>query len=214
MTDGLTQILRADAKENRDRIVEVAREVFASDGLGVSMREVARRAEVGPATLYRRFPTKKDLILEAFMDEFHTCRDIVRTGFDHSDAWRGFCYAIEQLSELNAQNQGFTEAFISEYPGTVDLLSHRTETLRAFTDLARRAQAQGELRDDFVIDDLILVLTANRGLSTTPHDRIRAARRFAALMIDSFHTAPTNHTLPPSPALTRSIITSQTEPTD
>lgn len=211
MTDGLTQILRADAKDNRDRIVEVAREVFASDGLGVSMREVARRAEVGPATLYRRFPTKKDLILEAFLDEFHTCRDIVRTGFDHPDPWRGFCYVIEQLSELNAQNQGFTEAFISEYPGTVDLLSHRTETLRAFTDLARRAKTQGELRDDFVIDDLILVLTANRGLSTmTPHDRIRAARRFAALMIDAFHTASTNHTLPPSPALTRSIITSRT----
>ncbi|WP_261984695.1 MULTISPECIES: TetR/AcrR family transcriptional regulator [unclassified Rhodococcus (in: high G+C Gram-positive bacteria)] len=59
MTDGLTQILRADAKENRDRIVEVAREVFASDGLGISMREVARRAEVGPATLYRRFPPRR-----------------------------------------------------------------------------------------------------------------------------------------------------------
>lgn len=211
MTDGLTQILRSDAKDNRDRILEVAREVFASDGLGVSMREVARRAAVGPATLYRRFPTKKDLIHEAFMDEFHTCRTIVRNGFENPDAWRGFCYVIEELSELNAQNQGFTEAFIAEYPGTVDLVSHRSEALRAFSDLARRAQAQGELRPDFVVDDLILVLTANRGLSTTPpHNRIRAARRFAALMIDALHSAPTNHPLPPSPPLARTVTASPT----
>ncbi|WP_072804167.1 TetR/AcrR family transcriptional regulator [Rhodococcoides yunnanense] len=205
MPEGLTQILRTDAKQNRDRILEVAREVFASDGLGVSMREVARRADVGPATLYRRFPTKKDLVLEAFLDEFHTCRSIVRDGFHDPDAWRGFCSVIEQLSELNAQNQGFTEAFIAEYPETVDLVAHRTETLRAFTDLARRARAQGELRADFVVDDLILFLTANRGLASTPaHDRIKAARRLAALMIDAFRASPANRELPPSPQLTRS----------
>lgn len=207
MTESLTQILRTDAKENRDRILEVAREVFASDGLGVSMREVARRAEVGPATLYRRFPTKKDLILESFLDEFRTCRQIVRDGYDHPDAWRGFCYIIEQLSELNAQNQGFTEAFVAEYPEAVDLALHRSEALRAFTDLARRAQAQGKLRSDFVVDDLVLVLSAGRGLSTTPtKDRVRAARRFAALMIDALRSAPTNHPLPSSPPLTRTLV--------
>ncbi len=201
MVDHLHQFLRSDAKDNRDRILEVAREVFATDGLGVSMREVARRADVGPATLYRRFPTKKDLVVEAFMDEFHRCREIVRTGFDDSDPWRGFCHVLTELSELQSQNQGFTEAFLAEYPDVVDIRSHRTEMLGAFADLARRAKAQGALRADFAVTDLILFVTANRGLATSPpENRVAAARRFSALMIDAMRSSPTHQTLPRHPA--------------
>src|SRR5690606_4738368 len=53
MPDHLTHPLRSDARDNRDRILEAARTLFATDGLGVPMREIARLAEVGPATLYR-----------------------------------------------------------------------------------------------------------------------------------------------------------------
>ncbi|OZD07997.1 TetR family transcriptional regulator [Rhodococcus sp. 06-235-1A] len=206
MVEELTR-LRSDAENNRDRILEVAREVFASDGLAVSMREVARRAEVGPATLYRRFPTKKDLILEAFLSEFRLCRNIVASGCADPDPWRGVCSVIEELSELNARNQGFTEAFMAEYPGTVDLSTHRDDALRGFTGLAARAQRQGKLRSDFVVDDLVLFLSANRGLSTlsTEH-RVQAARRFAALMIDGLHASPTNQALPSSPQLGASSL--------
>jgi AcrR family transcriptional regulator len=58
----VTDALRAEARDNRERILEVARAVFAADGLNVPMREIARRAEVGPATLYRRFPAKEALV--------------------------------------------------------------------------------------------------------------------------------------------------------
>lgn len=82
----------------------------------------------------------------------------------------------------------------------LDDLHPATEAHRAFTDLVRRAQAQGELRADFVVDDLILVLAANRGVTSTgTSDRVSAARRFAALMIDGFRSSPTNHRLPSSP---------------
>ena len=201
MVGQMPQILRSDAKDNRDRILEVARELFATDGLGVSMREVARRADVGPATLYRRFPTKKDLVVEAFMDEFRRCREIVRTGFDDGDPWRGFCFVLTELSELQSQNQGFTEAFLTEYPDVIDVGSHRTEMLGAFADLVRRAKAHGALRTDFAVTDLILFLTANRGLATTPpEDRVLAARRFSALMIDAMRSSPTHRPLPRRPA--------------
>jgi AcrR family transcriptional regulator len=53
--------LRADAQRNRDRVVAVAREVFAEQGAGASLDEVARRAGVGPGTLYRHFPTRAAL---------------------------------------------------------------------------------------------------------------------------------------------------------
>src|SRR4029079_14460223 len=54
--------LRRDAERNRDRIVEAARTAIASEGIDVSVEEIARRAGVGVATLYRRFPTKEQLI--------------------------------------------------------------------------------------------------------------------------------------------------------
>lgn len=58
--------MRADARRNRDRIVEVAREVFRERGYDASLDEVARRAGVGPGTLYRHFPTR-DALLDAVM---------------------------------------------------------------------------------------------------------------------------------------------------
>jgi AcrR family transcriptional regulator len=54
--------MRADAKRNRDRIVEVAREVFREQGYDASLDEVAKRAGVGPGTLYRHFPKRGDLV--------------------------------------------------------------------------------------------------------------------------------------------------------
>ena len=68
MTDRLPHTLRSDARDNRERILDAARAVFAAEGLNVPMREIARRAGVGPATLYRRFPTKEMLVTEAFTD--------------------------------------------------------------------------------------------------------------------------------------------------
>ena len=54
--------MRADAKRNYDRIVEVARQVFREQGYDASLDEVARRAGVGPGTLYRHFPKRENLV--------------------------------------------------------------------------------------------------------------------------------------------------------
>jgi AcrR family transcriptional regulator len=61
--------VRADAKRNYDRIVEVAREVFREQGYDASLDEVATRAAVGPGTLYRHFPTR-DALLDAIMQSW------------------------------------------------------------------------------------------------------------------------------------------------
>ena len=58
--------MRADAKRNYDRLVEVAREVFREQGYDASLDEVAKRAGVGPGTLYRHFPNR-DALLDAIM---------------------------------------------------------------------------------------------------------------------------------------------------
>jgi len=206
MPIGLPHNLRADAADNRDRVLEAARGLFAERGLEIPMREIARRAGVGPATLYRRFPTKQALVEEAFTGELRACRAIVADGCADSDPWRGFCEVVIRIGELNARNQGFVDAFMSTFPNSVDFTAHRVGMLRSLAGLARRAKELGGLRDDFVIDDLVLILMAGRGLSATDPDlRVAAARRFAALAIDSFRASGDRGSLPPIARLARTV---------
>ncbi|MEU1952061.1 TetR/AcrR family transcriptional regulator [Nocardia rhamnosiphila] len=193
MPDRLPHMLRADAQDNRDRILEVARALFAEKGIDITMREVARRAEVGPATLYRRFPAKQALIDAAFADEMRSCRQIVEDGCADADSWRGFCSVIERITVLNGRNQGFVDAFMSANPETDSFAAHRVALLSMLADLAGRAKKAGRLRRDFVIDDLVLVLLTGRGLAAVPPARREtSARRFAALVVDAFHETGTN----------------------
>jgi AcrR family transcriptional regulator len=201
-------MLRADAAENRDRVLEAARQLFSERGLEISMREIARRAGVGPATLYRRFPTKQSLVNAAFTDELSACRAIVDQGCADPDPWRGFCSVLMRIGELNARNQGFVDAFMSAFPGTVDFAAHRSEMLRSLADLAGRAKATGQLRDDFTLDDFVLILMAGRGLSATTADkRVTAARRFAVLAIDGFRSGEPAR-LPPVARVGASVTSS------
>lgn len=183
----MTQILRSDAQDNRDRILAAARTLFSERGLDVGMREVARHAEVGPATLYRRFPTKQSLIDEAFQVEMRTCRAVVEEGCADPDPWHGFTSVIERLTALDVRNRGFVDAFLSIAYSSAAFAQHRRELLGMLAGLATRAKAQGRLRPDFVVDDLVLMLLAGRGLgSVSLSRRDAAARRFAGLAIDAF----------------------------
>ncbi len=137
VVDRLPQTLRSDALDNRERILDAARAVFAAEGLDVPMREIARRAGVGPATLYRRFPTKQALVTEAFAEQMYACRAIVEEGLADPDPWQGLCLVIEKLCELHARNRGFTTAFTSAFPHAIDLAAEREHALH----LARRARA-------------------------------------------------------------------------
>lgn len=60
--------LRADARHNRERVLRTAQRLFATEGLGVSLDEIARRAGVGPGTVHRRFPSKETLYLAVATD--------------------------------------------------------------------------------------------------------------------------------------------------
>lgn len=190
MHDLSPHILRSDALDNRERILDAARALFAAEGLDVPMRKIARRAGVGPATLYRRFPTKRVLLTEAFGDEARACHAVVEAGCADPDPWRGFCLVIEELCTLHARNRGFTEAFMSAFPDAMDVAAHRGATLNSLAGLTRRAKDAGRLRPDFVLDDLILMLRANRGINaTSTAARVAASRRFAVLAIQAFHAS-------------------------
>jgi AcrR family transcriptional regulator len=195
-------MLRADARDNRDRTLEAARELFAEVGLGVTMRDIARRAGVGPATVYRRFPTKRHLVAEVLTEEMRGCRAVVDDACADPDPWRGFRTVVEELTALNTENRAVVEVFLSADHDLDLLADHRSDLLRELSGLAARAQRAGALRRDFVVDDLVLVLLAARALSSTPSaDHSAAARRLAALAVDAFRASDTNRALPRAPRL-------------
>jgi len=205
----MPRTLRSDARENRDRVLDAARALFAERGLDVTMREVARRAGVGPATLYRRFPTRQSLVDEAFADELRACAQIVDDACADPDPWRGFRAVVEELTVLNARNRGFVDAFMSAHPHADAFVTHRAALLQRLARLGERAQASGGLRGDYELDDLLLILLAGRGLASTPvADRPAAARRFAALAVAALRTADTNEVLPRAPRLNAHLVAS------
>ncbi|WP_253767794.1 TetR/AcrR family transcriptional regulator [Goodfellowiella coeruleoviolacea] len=192
-----TPRLRADAQHNRDRILAVARETFATLGLDVPMAAIARRAGVGVATLYRRFPTKEALVTEAFAEQIAACVAVVDDALADPDPWRGFCSVIEKVCDMHAVDKGFTAAFLSAFPDSTVFDHQRAHAELGFVKLAQRAKDAGHLRADFAQDDLVLLLMANAGIVTqSPEAALAASRRLVAYLLQSFRA---DHTGPPPP---------------
>lgn len=198
MPDRLPHKLRSDARDNRELILEAARAAFAAEGPDVPMREIARRAGVGPATLYRRFPTKETLAVQALGDQMRACYAIVDEAVADPDPWHGFRLVIERLFELNARNRGLAAAFTAAFPKAMNFTPDRERALNLLAELARRSKDAGHLRPDFKLEDLILMLIASRSLyATSPAKLAAASRRLATLAIQAFQASP----LPPEQRL-------------
>ncbi|GAB3742883.1 TetR/AcrR family transcriptional regulator [Nocardiopsis nanhaiensis] len=193
---------RSDALHNRRRILEAARIAFAEGGIDVSMTEIARRCGVGIATLYRHFPAKNDLVIEVFTDQIADCVAVIDDALADPDPWHGFRTVIEKLCTMQAVDRGLATVFLATAP---DLTAFELERVRAenvFAELARRAKATGQLRPDFVRDDLTLVIMANSGITADSEEAaLAASRRLAAYLIQSFRSDPVRAPLPPVPRL-------------
>jgi AcrR family transcriptional regulator len=181
--------LRADAERNRERILDAAREVFAEHGLDASTNEVARRAGVGVATLFRRFPTRDDLIGAVFADKMHAYAAATDDALADPDPWRGFCGYIERVCEMQADDRGFADVLTLTFPTAKALEAERNKSADALGELIDRAKATGRLRADFEHQDVPLILMANAGVVTATRNAAPDAwRRIVGYLIQSFAT--------------------------
>jgi AcrR family transcriptional regulator len=184
---GSTSRLRSDAERNRVRIVDAACAAFAEGGIGVPMEEVARRAGVGIATLYRRFPTRPELIAAAFEAKMARYADIAAEALTAPDPWLGFCRYIEDVCEMQAADLGFTDVLTMTFPTAPGFEAQRNRSYEAFGELIGRAKAGGRLRADFVAEDMVLLLMANAGvIEATGTAAPGAWRRYVAYMLQAF----------------------------
>jgi AcrR family transcriptional regulator len=146
--------LRADARRNRDAILRAAREVLAEQGLEASLDAIARRAGVGRATLYRRFPTREDLVSAIFDDNMDELSRLAET---HDDRGTTFYALLERTADLQRRDLGFIQALTrGASPEIVgDIVSRFVGILAGPLLEARDA---GTLREDFERDDVILLI--------------------------------------------------------
>src|ERR1700754_1301964 len=101
--------LRADAERNRTALLTAAREVFGEHGLDASLDEIARRAGVGNATLYRRFPSRRDLIAEVFAGQMTEWVDLSELALADPDPWNGFLTYVTRVCEMQATDRGLSD---------------------------------------------------------------------------------------------------------
>lgn len=178
--------LRVDAERNRQRIVSAAREAFAELGLDAPMDEIARRAGVGVGTLYRRYPTRNDLIAAAFEAKMAAYAEAARQALADPDPWAGFCGYVEQICAMQSTDRGFTTVLTLTFPTAKRFEADRDRAFADFVQLIDRAKAAGQLRADFVPEDMPLFLMANAGVLAATGDAAPYAwRRLVGYLIQA-----------------------------
>jgi AcrR family transcriptional regulator len=144
--------LRADARRNRERIMEAGRKAFAEHGRDVQMDEIAGLAGVGVGTVYRHFPTKEDLVLELVRESVQGCLDHAREASTRKDPAEAIEWLVRSNAANMARNRGLRDAmgaidFGDENPWNTD------EARNHAGAVLKRARDARAIRDDITVDD-------------------------------------------------------------
>lgn len=152
--------LRADAARNRARVLDVAYETFAADGLSVPIDEIARRAGVGAGTVYRHFPTKEALFAAVIDDRM---RHLVSNGYallkSGAPGEALFTYLRSLVLQWGARDRGLVDALAGV---GIDIETVAPEAEEAFLamlgDLLSAAQRAGTARGDIGVREVKSIL--------------------------------------------------------
>ncbi len=178
-----TRRQRADARRNRGRILEAAREAFTRCGAEASLDDIARQAGVGAGTLYRHFPSREELLKAVYQTEIEKL----------AAAERRFAATLPPVAALRAWLLLFVETIAAkqviapalnalvENPKKVFESSH-AQMAEALRSLVQRAIASGDIRSDLDPSDLLRALIGVAHVATTP-DWQPSARRLVDILI-------------------------------
>jgi AcrR family transcriptional regulator len=199
--------LRADAARNREAVLCAAREVFAETGLDSPLEEIARRAQVGIGTLYRRFPSREQLIAAALIGKITEYAELAERALADPDPWAGFAMFVESICALQAGDRGLADLLMMTMASSGEIEAIRDRANRAAVALLGRATAAGRVRADLTGEDLLLLLIANSSVAAAAgRDAPRAQPRFVALMLDAFRSGSASAPPPPSSAQMRRVM--------
>ena len=182
-------LLRSDARRNRDQILRVAKEIFAARGIAVPMEEIAREAEVGVGTLYRRFPDREALIRAVFRDSVRAVAVEARAALaDAPTAWDALVRIIGQSAQLRLSMRLHTDsrAIAALLEADDEINQHRRAAFDALEEVMHRAQAEGSLRPDVGVGDLAMLFVSvmHQAHGLTGEAAGLAPGRVLAIMLD------------------------------
>ena len=190
--------LRADAARNAERILRAARDVYGELGPDAPIEANARRASVGERTLYRRFPTKGDLIGAALDQSIaEDLTPAIEEARRVDDPMRGLAQLIEAAISLGAREHNLLTAARRAGSLTPDI---STSLYEALNELAERAQKAGLVRADLVADDLPRLIAMLHSVLFTMDSGSDGWRRYVALILDAI-TVNDRQPLPPGATL-------------
>lgn len=175
---------RVDAQRNRERILEVARDAFTEHGAEATLDEIARRAEVGPGTLYRHFPTRDALIEEVYRSEVEKL----------TAAGQRYARTMGPLDALRAWMLLFVDHVAKKWlilpvmdtvPGGSMRLIEGTRSMihGTFHGLVQRAVESGDLRAGTDPDDMVRALVGVFHTTSSPGWEA-SARRIVDILIE------------------------------
>jgi AcrR family transcriptional regulator len=194
--------LRSDARRNRAKILAVASELFAEDGADLSIDELARRAGVGHATVFRRFPNKEELVLAMFEDRLADVAEAVEAAAANEDPWEGLVAAMTYIAERQARDRGLMEAVGCDVFGSPRLRAARMRVMEPMDGLLRRAQEAGRVRDDLQPIDVFFLITAAGHVSPCHFDIPDLWRRYLGVILDGMRPEGASELSPDAPSVT------------
>jgi AcrR family transcriptional regulator len=188
--------LRADARRNRQAVIDAARTLFADRGLEAQMPDVARAANVGVGTVYRHFPTKDQLIAAIAAQQFERMAERGRKDLELADPWEAISDFIRFAIQIQADDRGLCEV-MSSRPDLMDTAARAAGLPELGDQLVKRAQRSGHLRPDLDWQDLPMIAC---GLGHITHggpvSSVGRWPRLIEIILDGLR-APGAGTLPP-----------------
>ncbi|WP_432976048.1 TetR/AcrR family transcriptional regulator [Dactylosporangium sp. CA-233914] len=174
----LTRKRRSDALDNRERIVAGARAAFTADGTGVPTREVARRAGVGVATVYRHFPSRADLVDAVLAERVAECEATMAAALAEVDPWVGLSVIVRGFAAWQAGDRGLNAVLLQGFPAQRDAHS------RQLAALVERGRQAGVVRAGVTVEDVRAGLMGIAGLRGLPPERAgRAIGRLTEVVL-------------------------------
>ncbi len=207
-TDTPVRQLRADARRNRERVLEAARQIFGRDGIEAQIDDVAACAGVGVGTVYRHFATKDALVDALAADYFAGEAELATAALDVADPWEGFSGFIRKGAELLAANRALAQ-ISADRPEVMKEAAVNADAELGFfgtiETLIDRAQSAGVLRADFQLEDIPAIMCSLGSLQIS-RGAYANWRRLLEMVLDGCHTVSGGELPPVSARLPRGRV--------
>jgi AcrR family transcriptional regulator len=189
---------RAQAARNDGRILDAAREVFLADP-EAPISAVATLAGVGISALYRRFPSKQDLLRALAADGLtRYIADMEAALASDAEPWTAYIECLTNI--VDGRSQALAQRLAGTFVPTPELTALAQRAGQLADTLFRRVRKSGELRDDVSAADIVLLLETVMLVELPgPDGGAALRRRYLALLLQGLHN-PVEARLPGTPA--------------